>query len=221
MTSRKAQRRVAVGVAVETHRLVLVDLTGLPNAGVERAARTRRRREPLALEASAHRLGVGAAGAFALGKAATQQVGVEFGEVGGARHGRRPTPLQVIDAILDARLLIALGRQTELRTQGVVAGQSRVARMQRSFSAPKEMDRHRLGVVPPQLARHAAEEGERLGQAVQDRLGPLGRHSQGERGVGVSPGDQEDRRLAHRPGNRRRRARSRPQPDAPEDDRGE
>ena len=114
--------RHAVGVAVETHRLVLIDLTRLQNAGVERATRTRRRRESLALEASAHRLGVRAAGTLALGKAATQQVSVEFGEVGGARHGRRPTPLQVIDPILNARLLIALGRQTELRTQGVVAG---------------------------------------------------------------------------------------------------
>ena len=95
-----------------------------------------------------------------------------------------------------AGLLVAPGRQAELGGERVVAGQGRVTRVQGAVPAAEEVDRHGAGVVPPQLTRHTAEEGERLDQAVQDGLRPLGRHGDGERAVGVRPGDQQDGDLA-------------------------
>jgi hypothetical protein len=54
------------------------------------------------------------------------------------------------------------------------------------------VDGNGRGVVPPELPGHAAEEVEGRDEAVEDGLGPLGGEGEGERGVGVAPGDDED-----------------------------
>jgi hypothetical protein len=87
-------------------------------------------------------------------------------------------------------------KRTSSRTQCVMAGQGRIPRMQRALTARKELQRHRLGIVPPQLARHAPKERERLDETVQDRLGPLGGHRQREGSVRVRPRRQQHRNLA-------------------------
>ena len=67
--------------------------------------------------------------------------------------------------------------------------------MQRSLPALVQVNRHGLGVIPPQLDRHALEEREGFDQSVQNRLGAFGRQRQGERRVRVTPGDDQDRNL--------------------------
>jgi hypothetical protein len=112
------------------------------------------------------------------------------------RHGRGPVALQMAHTALDARLLLRLADQAKQRREGVVTGQGLVAFVKLSRPTGQQVRRDGARVVPPHFARHTPEEGEGLDQAVQDRLGALGRHGQGEGAVGVGPGCQQDRHWA-------------------------
>jgi hypothetical protein len=64
--------------------------------------------------------------------------------------------------------------------------------MELALAAPEDQGGDGPGVVPPDLARGAAEEVEGGDQARQDGLGALGGQGQDEGVVGVGPdGDQE------------------------------
>ena len=94
---------------------------------------------------------------------------------------------------LDVALLLRPTHQAEQRREGIVTDQDLVTLVQPSFATDEQLRRHRLGIVPPQLMRHAAEKGEGFDQTVQDGLGLLAGQGQGEGAVGVGPGRQEDR----------------------------
>ena len=134
--------------------------------------------------------------ALAVAQAAGAQVGVQFGQVGDPGHGRGPVALQVAHAPLDVRLLLGLPHHAEERLEGVVAGQGLVAVVEPALAADQQVRRHGARVIPPHFTRHTAEEGEGFDQAVQDRLGALGRHGDDEGAVGVRPGRQQHRDLA-------------------------
>jgi hypothetical protein len=68
--------------------------------------------------------------------------------------------------------------------------------MERAVPTFEDVDRHRLGVVPPQFAGHAPEERERFDQSVEDGLGPLGGLRDGEGSVRVSQGDEKHGHLS-------------------------
>ena len=118
---------------------------------------------------------------------------VQLGPVANLGHGRGPILLQELDAALDARLLLWPTHQTEQRLEQVVTGQGLVALVEPAVAAGPQLRRHGLGVVPPEFVRHAAEKGEGFDQAVEDGLGALGRQSDGEGTIGISPGDEQDR----------------------------
>jgi hypothetical protein len=120
-------------------------------------------------------------------------MGIQFRQVADARHRRSPIALQVTYSSFDARLLLRPSRQTKQRQEGVMADQRLVTFVEPALPADEQLCRHRLGVVPPQLARHAAEEMERLDQPVQDRLGALTRQGQRKRAVRIRPGHQQYR----------------------------
>jgi len=121
------------------------------------------------------------------------QVDVQLGEVVDPRHWRGPVALQRLHALLDARLLLRPAHQAEQRLEAVVTGQRRVTRVQPALAALEQVRHHRLGVVPPQLARHRLVEGERFHQPVQDRLGAFAGQGDGERAIRVPPGRQQHR----------------------------
>jgi hypothetical protein len=131
--------------------------------------------------------------ALAVTQAAAAQVSIQLGQVLHLRHGRSPVALQVPHTPLDVGLLLGSAHQAKQWREGIVAGQGLVAVVQLPLAAGEQLRGHRLGVVPPELARHAAEEAEGLDQAVQDRHGPFGRQGDGERAVGIAPGDQQHR----------------------------
>jgi hypothetical protein len=101
--------------------------------------------------------------------------------------------LQVANAALDVSLLLRPSHQTEQRREGIVTNQGLVTLVQPAIAANKQLQRHRLGIVPPQLVGHAAKKGEGFDQAVQDGLGLLAGQGQGEGAVGVGPCRHEDR----------------------------
>src|SRR5262245_40283826 len=187
--------RHAVAVLVEPHRPILVHAAGLDDAGVERVPRQRQGRVTVAAEPLADRLLVALDGPAGLLDAALSQVGVERAQVRGPGHRRGPLSLQHTDPGLDVGLLVAPGRHAEQRVEQVVAGQRRVPQAGPTLPPLEDLVHHRPGVVPPDLVRHAAEEGKRLDHAGQDRLGPLGRQSQGEGVVGVRPDQDQHRDL--------------------------
>jgi hypothetical protein len=120
-------------------------------------------------------------------------VSVQFSPVADLGHGRGPILLHELDAALDARLLLRPTHQTEQRLEQVVTGQGLVAVVESAIATGQQVRRHGLGVVPPEFVRHTTEEGEGFDQAVEDGLGALGRQSQGERAIGISPGHEQDR----------------------------
>lgn len=92
------------------------------------------------------------------------------------------------NATLDVPFFLRPPHQAEQRRESIVADQGLVTLVQPAFAAGQQLGRYRLGIVPPQLMRHAAKEGEGFDQAVQDGLGLLAGQSQGEGAVRVSPG---------------------------------
>jgi hypothetical protein len=103
--------------------------------------------------------------------------------------------LQILHPVFDVRLLVASGRHAAERLEIVVAGQGQVTPVELPLAALQDRHCHRRRVVPPDLSRHAAEEGERLCYAVQDRFRPLGGQRNGKRAVRVRPGNQQHRNL--------------------------
>jgi hypothetical protein len=126
-------------------------------------------------ETLADGLGLAGLGAVAVAQAAGPQAGVQLGQVADLRHRRRPVALQVPHAVLHTRLLLRPTHPAKQRLESIVTDQGLVALVEAARTAGQQVSRHCLGVVPPQLARHAAEERESLDQAVQDGLGALRR----------------------------------------------
>jgi len=187
--------RHAVVVAVETHRLILVHLGRLRDAGVERVRRQGQCVVTIASEALADGLGLPGLDAVAFGPAAAEQVGVQLGQILDDRHGRGPVSLQVPYATLDARLLLRPAHEAEPGCETIMTRQRLIALVRASLPTLEDQRRHGGWVVPPQLTRHRSEEGERLDEAEEDRLGALRRQREGERTVGVAPRHQEHRHL--------------------------
>ena len=187
--------RHAVAVVLEAHGLVLVDLRRLGHAGIKGVCGQGQRCDLVPREADADGLGLFAAGAFALGQAALVQVGVQRRQIADLGDRRGPAALQIVDAVLDARLLVAAPRHAEQGLEGVVAGQGRVAWLETPLAPGQDGAGHRGRVVPPDFARDAAKEGESLDETVQDGLGAFAGQRQGEGAIGVGPGDQQHRHL--------------------------
>jgi len=185
--------RHAVTHPIVTSRLVLIDLRRLINASVK--ARGRQRPSALALEPLTDRLSMVTRDARLILETALTEIGIQFGQVLLVRHRCGPAALQRLDAILHVRLLVAAGRHAKQRFEHVVAGQGSVTWMQLAQPAAEDRRRHRLGVVPPNFTRHAAEELEPLHHAFQDRFGTLARQSDGERTIRVRPNQHEHRYL--------------------------
>lgn len=185
----------AVAAGVQGHGLVLVHRhRRVDHAGVERpAGEGRGGGEVLGQpvgdpERPVDRLH----GPVAFGEARLAQGDVQLVEPGDAGHRRGEPPLDRLDRRLGVGLLVAPGGHAELRLEDVVAGQGGVARVDLPLAALEDQAGDGPGIVPPDLARHATEEGEGLGHAMEDRLGPLERQGQHERRIGVGPdGDQE------------------------------
>jgi len=131
--------------------------------------------------------------AVTLAQTAATQVGVQFGAVADLGHRRGPVALQVPHAAFHARLLLRPAHQAEARLEAIVTGQGLVTVVELALAADTDVGRHGFGIVPPQLARHAAKKGERFDQAMQDGFGALARQGQGEGAVGIAPGDQQHR----------------------------
>jgi hypothetical protein len=100
--------------------------------------------------------------------------------------------LQVLDPVLSPGLLVAPGGQAEERLEGVVTGQGGVALVQAALAALEEFADDGSRVIPPDLTRHAAVEGEGPDHAGQDGLGALRGQGHGKGGVGVGPGGDRD-----------------------------
>lgn len=149
----------------------------------------------LAGKTLADRLGLAGLHALAIAHAARTQMGIEFGQVFDLGHRRRPVTLQVPHAPFDVRLLLRPPHHAEQRLKCVMTRQRLVAVVELALPAGEDLRRHGARVIPPQLVRHTAEKGERLDQAVQDRLGPLRRQSDGERTVRVTPRHHQHRHL--------------------------
>lgn len=72
-----------------------------------------------------------------------------------------------------------------------MAGQGRVVRIELTIPATKNDLRQCLGIVAPQLRRHAAEELPGAHQTVQDRAARLVRQRNGKRVMTVRPDDDQ------------------------------
>jgi len=183
----------AVAVAVETHGLVLVHTGCLHQAGVEGIGRQRQSRGLVTPKTLADRLVAADDRSTALSQTALPQVSVEGSQVSNLGHRSRPLLLQHPNPCLGVGLFIALGGHAVERLEGVMAGQGGVAIVGLAVASGKDLGNDGSGVVPPDLVRNAAEEGEGLDQPMQDGLGAFGRQGQGEGVVGVGPGSNQHR----------------------------
>jgi hypothetical protein len=187
--------RHAIVVAVEAHGLILVHLRRLRDARVERVRRQRQGPVAIAVEALTDGLGLPGLDTATLGLATAQQVRVQPRQVLDRGHRRGPVPLQVPHAALDARLLLRPADHAEQRCETIMTRQGLITLVRPTRAALQDCRRHGGRIVPPKLPRHAAKEGERLDEAVKDRLGALTRQRDGEGTVGVGPSHQEHRHL--------------------------
>ena len=187
--------RDAVPVA-EGHGLVLVDARGgLDHAGVEPIPGQGRCRGEVGVESvlDGERAGERLDDPVAFSQAPVPQPLVQLVESGDARHGGGESPLDGLDGALGVGLLVAPGRHAELGLEEVVAGQGGIAGMDLALPALEDQGGDGLEVVPPDLPGHAAEELEGTDHAFEERLDPLERQGQGEGGVRVGPGGDQDR----------------------------
>jgi hypothetical protein len=134
--------------------------------------------------------------ALLIAQTTSAEVGIQFVEVFDLRHGRCPILLQELHTTFDARLLLRPPHQAEQWLEIVMACQSKVTLVDLPAAAFKQMRHHRLGIVPPDFARHAFEEVESLDQAVQNRFGSLGRQGQGKWAIRVTPSHHQNRHLS-------------------------
>jgi hypothetical protein len=189
----RRRARHAVAVVVEARHLILVDLGRLRDARIEALVGQGKRLGDLACEALADGLGLARLPALAVAQAAFTQVTIEFVEVAHPGHRRCPVALQMPHAAFDARLLLRPPHHAEERLERVVAHQRLIALVEPAFAAGEQVRRDRLGIVPPQFARHDAIEMERLVQAMQDRFGALARQRDREGTIRVAPSRDQDR----------------------------
>lgn len=188
--------RHAVTVAIERDRLILVCLRFLVDTCIEAMLRQREGCLAIPLEAAADRFALTARRAIAIGFAAPQKIGVQLVEVFGHRNRRCPASLQVLHAVLHARLLVTTSRHAKQRLEVVVAGKRGVAVVQLPPTSLEDLRRHRLGVVPPDFPRHAPEKLEGGLHPVQNRFGPLCRQGHHERAIRIRPRQQQDGNLS-------------------------
>jgi hypothetical protein len=122
-------------------------------------------------------------------------VGVQLGQILHLWHRRRPVALQLPYPSFDVRLLLRTTHHAKQRLKGVMTAQRQIAFIQAPLATREQLRRHRLGIVPPHLVRHAAEEVQALDQPVQNGLRPLARQRHRERTIRVRPGEQQHRHL--------------------------
>ena len=169
---------------------------GLNDARLEAWFRQGQGLVTLARETLTDRLGLAGLDPVSVTQATGAQVRVELGEVVDLEHGRGPIALQVTNPPFDVRLLLRPTHQAETRLEGIMTDQHLIAVVELALPTPVEMRHDGLGIVPPQLPRHATEERQRLHQTVQDGLGAFGRQGHGEGTIGVCPGADQNRHLA-------------------------
>lgn len=187
--------RHAVAVVIETHRLILVHLGRPANAGVESPPRQGRRPCAIPLETDADRLRLPLLHTLPLRRTARPQTRVQFRQVLHRRHRRGPLLLQELHTPLHTRLLLRPTRQAKLRLEVVMARQCLVTLVDPPLTAHEQLAHQPRRVVPPQLARYAAVELQRLRQPDEDRLRPLRRQRDRERTVRIRPGRHQHRHL--------------------------
>ncbi len=185
--------RNAVAVRIEPHRLVLVHLGRLRHEWIEGVSREGQSPSLILLEQLADGLRLARHRVVPLGQGARSQIRVQLGQVLQAWNGRRPIPLEIVDAVLDVGLLVASRRHAEPRIETVVARQGRVPRLHLSLTAFQDRRGHRRGVVPPDFPGHAAEEREPLDHPGQDRLRPFAGQRDGEAISRVTPRQEQHR----------------------------
>jgi hypothetical protein len=100
--------------------------------------------------------------AFAVAQAARAQVRVQRGQVLDLGHRRGPVALQVANTAFDVWLLLRLANHAEARLESVMTDQGLIAVVDLPLPTDEQMRHHGLGIVPPQLMRHATEERECL-----------------------------------------------------------
>lgn len=103
----------AVAVIVAGDRLVFVHRSRIADAIIEATVGQRDRSGSLLLETRADRFASPRGHTREILLTTFAQVGVQFGHASHLRNGRGPTSLQVLDAILDVRLLVAASRHAE------------------------------------------------------------------------------------------------------------
>lgn len=187
--------RHAVAVRLEPHRLVLVDLRRLRYERIEGLRRQGQGRLPVLFEPLANRLRLAGHHVVPPGQSARLQVGIQLRQVLHPGHGRGPVPLQIVDAVLHVGLLVASRRHAEPWIEAVVARQGRVPRLDFALAALQDGRRHRRGIVPPDLPRHAAEDREPLDHSGQDRLDLLARQRHRKAMARMAPRQQQYRDL--------------------------
>jgi hypothetical protein len=82
-------------------------------------------------------------------QALSLEMEVQLNQVSNAGHRRRPLSLKILHSLLDPGLLGWRFGHAEARREVVVTGQRRVAWMEGSMAALKNVSGHGLGVVPP------------------------------------------------------------------------
>ena len=165
----------AVAIVVKGNGLVLVNLARVADAIIESAIGQRDRGGALLLKASTNRFALPRGNTLEVLLATFAQVSVQFSDVSHLRDGRGPTSLQILDPILDVRLLVTASWHTEQWIEVVMARQGLITRMQRPLPPRQDCGSHGGWIVPPQLSWYRAEKLEGLNHSVQDRLDPFGR----------------------------------------------
>lgn len=183
----------AVGHVVEPGGLVFVDSGRRIEAGVERPLGQEDRRGAVVLETVGDGVGLTGDDAVLIVETASPEMLVQLGEVPHPGHRRGPSSLQVLDPVLDVRLLVAAGRHAEQRLEVVVAGQSLVTLIERSLATLENLHGHGGRVVPPEFPGNTAKEREGLDQTVEDGFGPLRGQGDREDAIGKRPGDDQHR----------------------------
>ena len=183
---RKTSRH-AVTVAVEGHRLILVDLRFLPDARVETMFGQCESRLVIEFKTMADRFALAADDAIAIGFAAPQQIGVEFVKVLNLGNRSCPTLLQILHAVFRIGFFVAASRHAKQRLEVIMAGKRGVAVVQFTSTSREDLRRHGFGVVPPCFTRYTIEKLKSGLHAVQNRFGPFRRQSNSERAIRICP----------------------------------
>ena len=185
----RESRRVrhAVSVGLEHRSLVLVHQGRSFDAGVKGAGGKLQCRRLFQLEVHADGWRLMRDGAIPLGHAEGQQLPVQVRQIIGLGDWRAGPALQREHRSLHIALLLPLGRHAEQRVKPVMRRQGGIRRIERPLPATQDLDRHRLGIVPPDLPRHGGEELKRPAHPLQDRFDPLAGQRDQKRAIAVGP----------------------------------